>query len=221
FARSFTPLFERLSDHYLVETFGHGRVADRVALRLAVAPKDTHRYGYRLWVDEETSLLLRSELVDHDGRRLEIFQFASLRIGPGVDAVSLEPGNVEESMVSHLQLAQQNKLIMPMPTDDMMRWEAHWVPAGFSMSGEATGQAKQAARPMNTLMYSDGLANFSIFIEPMPSEGAADMTSQNGATLALTHALAHGENRYLVTLVGEIPLATARKIVRSLQPRPA
>lgn len=222
FARSFAPAFESIGEHYMVEAYGHGRVADRVALRLAVAPKDNHRYGYRLWVDADTALLLRSELVDHEGRKLEIFQFANVRIGDGVDAASLEPSQAENSMVSHLRLESQNKVNLSAASEpDMPRWQATWVPAGFDMSGEAAAPAGAAERPMNTLMYSDGLANFSIFIEPMPRQGAADMTSQNGATLALTHAIQHGQSHYLVTLVGEIPLDTARRVVRSLKPRPA
>ena len=77
-------------------------------------------------------------------------------------------------------------------------------------------------------MYSDGLAAFSIYIEPAPglagqSEKSADTVSRNGATVAVAHSVAvaeaDGEQTYRVTLVGEIPLATARAVLSSVQPK--
>jgi sigma-E factor negative regulatory protein RseB len=65
-------------------------------------------------------------------------------------------------------------------------------------------------------MYSDGLAAFSIYVEPMPESGAATMVSQNGATVAVTHQINEQGQYFLVTLVGEIPVDTARKIVATV-----
>ena len=90
FARAFVREFERISHSYAVETAGEGRVAGRRALRVAVLPRDEHRFGYRLWLDEETALLLRSELVNRHGERLEIFQFSHLTIGDAVRDEALE-----------------------------------------------------------------------------------------------------------------------------------
>ena len=64
FARGFVRRFDQLSDSYGLNLAGKGRVAGRPALRLSVMPKDDNRFGYRLWLDEATKLLLRSELVD-------------------------------------------------------------------------------------------------------------------------------------------------------------
>jgi len=81
FARSFVRRYDQISDHYGLSLSGQDRVADRVAVRLAVTPRDDHRYGYRLWLDKETRLLLRSELLSSNGERLEIFQFNQIRLG--------------------------------------------------------------------------------------------------------------------------------------------
>ena len=104
FARAFVREFDRIADTYSVGTYGEGRVAGRIATRIAVSPKDRHRYGYRLWLDKETALLLRSELVDHDGNKLEIFMFNQVRMGDDVDDASLDPDDAQGSMVSHLTL---------------------------------------------------------------------------------------------------------------------
>ena len=77
FARAFSRAFEGVSDNYTLSLHGTDRVANREAIRLAVVPRDAQRYGFRLWLDQATGLLLRSELVDMKGAKLEIFQFAT------------------------------------------------------------------------------------------------------------------------------------------------
>lgn len=69
------------------------------------------------------------------------------------------------------------------------------------------------------MMYSDGLAAFSIFVEAMPEAGAANLISRSGATVAVTLTLDGGSNQgnHLVTVVGEIPTATAQKIALSIR----
>jgi sigma-E factor negative regulatory protein RseB len=224
FARAFIPDFDRIADTYSVGRFGEGRVAGRMATRVAVSPRDQHRYGYRLWLDNDTSLLLRSELVDHEGNKLEIFMFNHVLLGDEVADEALEPSDISGSMASHLTLA---------PTGGQWRaeqaaqsngaWATGWLPSGFKMAGSDLRSKPGSGEQVNSLMYSDGLAAFSIYIEPMPDRGAASMISQNGATVAVTHTVGDTVDgttqHFLVTLVGEIPVSTAQEIVASVQRR--
>ena len=68
-----------------------------------------------------------------------------------------------------------------------------------------------AGSAVSALVYSDGLAAFSVFIEAMPEGGAANVVSRRGATVVLTHAKSGGGG-HLVTVVGEVPVATARRV---------
>ena len=217
FARAFVRRYDRISESYGLSFFGEDRVADRIAVRVAVTPRDGNRYGYRLWLDKSTRLLLRSELVDAEGRRLEIFQFNQIRFGDEVDAAQLEPEGKDGSLVSHLTLA--TKQPQPVSREDLA-WEAGWLPEGFSMAAADIRRAPSSLKSINTIMYSDGLAAFSVFVEDMPDAGAAAMVSRNGATVAVTHMINDPQNAsYLVTLVGEIPTPTAQRIARSVTPR--
>lgn len=219
FARAFVRRYDRISENYGLSFFGEDRVADRTAVRVAVTPRDEDRYGYRLWLDKETRLLLRSELVGHDGERLEIFQFNHIDFGDSVDPAMLEPEGKQGSLVSHLTLATKE----PQPVDrENTAWEARWLPDGFRMAAADIRRAPSSLKSIDTMMYSDGLAAFSLFIEDMPNRGAAAMVSRNGATVAVTHVVkgARGEP-YLVTLVGELPTPTAQRIARSVAPRAA
>ena len=184
FARSFVRRYDAISSYYQLRFFGEDRVAGRPAIRLAVMPNDENRFGYRLWLDKETRLLLKSELVDKSGSPLEIFQFSTIVIGEAVDPRALEPtGRNETAKVSNFTLDSQASV----PVADEVRWQAGWLPEGFALSSTHTRRTIGEDKLVNTLMFSDGLAAFSVFIEDMPPAGAADMVSRNGATVAVTH----------------------------------
>jgi len=219
FARAFVRQFESIADVYRLDSFGEGRVANRPANRIVVSPKDGHRYGYRLWLDKQTSLLLRAELVDHAGTKLEIFMFNHVLFGDEVTDAALEPQESSGAMVSHLTLRPANQEWQPpaeakepMPSS----WATNWLPPGFTMATSDLRHKADADHHVSSFLYSDGLAVFSIYIEPMPKRGAATMVSQNGATVAVTHRLSGDSGYYLVTLVGEIPESTARKIITNV-----
>lgn len=227
FAGAFVRNYNRISDFYGLSFFGEDRVADRDAMRLAVTPRDEHRYGYRLWLDRETRLLLRSELIDVNGDRLEIFQFNQLLIGDQVDPGALEPDDAGGALVSHLTLA--TKKLQPVGKQDV-NWQAGWLPDGFALAAADVRVAPGSDRAVTRMMYTDGLAAFSLFIEAMPEPGAASMESRDGATVAVTHLLVDdagarmpetdAPHPHLVTVVGEIPVLTARRIAENIRPRP-
>lgn len=213
FARAYVRKFDDIADSYSLSFFGTDRMAGRSAIRLAVKPKDAHRFGYRLWLDEATALLLRSELIDADSKRLEIFQFTNITVGEQVQAQALEPQTDATGMVSHLTLAS-NRPVSATPPE--VRWHAGWLPPGFVMAAAEERRKNSNLTPVSTLVYSDGVAAFSVFVESMPSEGAAAMVSRKGGTVAVTHLLESSSAKHLVTVVGELPTPTAQRIARSI-----
>lgn len=217
FARAFVREFERLSDSYMVETMGEGRVAGRQAIRVAVAPKDEHRFGHRLWLDAENMMLLRSELVDHDGGKLEVFQFSQVRFGDDVQSGALEAEDMSGSMVSHLTLKERKTLASENQQVSPASWRLGWLPNGFKMASADLRKTPASEQHVTSMVYSDGLATFSIFIEIMPESGAAPMVSRNGATVAITRGVARDKTHYLVTLVGEIPQQTGVRLLDALE----
>ena len=99
-----------------------------------------------------------------------------------------------------------------------MPWYAEWVPAGFVMSSaDIRRNGDQRQKAVNTLMYTDGLAAFSVFIESMPADSSGMMESRTGGTVLVTHAVeGAGGADHLVTVVGEVPTHTAWKIARAI-----
>ncbi len=215
FARAFSRAFEGVSDNYTMSLHGTDRVANREAIRLAVMPRDAQRYGFRLWLDQSTGLLLRSELVDMTGTKLEIFQFATLKVGGPISEQDLAPESGAGALTSHLSLesvapAERRKV----------SWRAEWVPDGFTMASWDIRRTPSSLKSVDTLMYSDGLATFSVFIEDMPESGTSKLVSRSGATVAVSEVVAgrsEATAHHLVTVVGEIPTATAQRIAQSIR----
>lgn len=225
YARVFNRRFEDMSDNYDVVLDGRDRVAARPAVRLSVTPKDHDRFGYRLSLDETTGLLLRSELRDSEGANLEIFQFTSLRVGDDVALADLEPSTT--GTVMHHLLPPEPPEQAPAATDagrergETSDWRVRWVPSGFRMTNTHARRPAQAegAGTVSTLVFSDGLAAFSVFIEELPRGGAGSVVSRRGATVVLTHLASGGSGEHLVTVVGEVPVATARRVAAGVSQR--
>jgi sigma-E factor negative regulatory protein RseB len=215
FARAFVRGFERIDSYYALAFSGEDRIAGRAAARIDVTPVDGDRYGYRLWLDRENRMLLRSELIDQHNRRLEIFQFSRIVFGDAVDSALLERNENAQAMVSHMTLGAPAQALRS--TD--VPWQAAWLPAGFHMSAADLRRLPSQLKAVHTLVYTDGIAAFSVFVEAMPETGAGAMHSRVGATVSVNRRVLDPSGvEHLVTLVGELPDDTARRILANVRP---
>ena len=211
--RSFAPRFRVAEDHYRMRIDGEDRIAGRRAVHIMLCPSDEDRFGHRLWLDHDTGLLLRSELRDARGDSLEEFQFASLVVGEGIPESALEPEPGAGWIQQHL-IAQGDALRAPVAP---IRWHTGWVPDGFVMADVEVRDIGGAGETVTAMMWSDGLAAFHIFVEATSESGASELVSRDGATVVVTHLVQPPRmGRHLVTVVGEVPTATARRIARSV-----
>ena len=211
--RSFTPRFQAAVKHYRMHIDGEHRIAGRRAVRIMLCPWDEDRFGHRLWLDHDTGLLLRSELHDARGDNLEEFQFASLVIGEGIPESALEPepgeGWVHEPLTDRSAEARAR--------DVPIAWHAGWMPDGFVMADAEVSDLRGSGEPVTAMMWSDGLAAFHVFVESIPDGHVEDLVSRDGATVVVTHVTSPPQvDQHLVTVVGEVPTATARRIARSV-----
>lgn len=194
---------------YELKLNGHGRVVDRATLQLSVKAKDAHRYSYSLSLDKQTGLLLRSSLIDGEGRELEHFQYTHIEYPEHIDDKVFQP-LAEDAVIRH-------EMIPPTKTDT--RWPSHtmwhitWTPPGFMQvnSSDEPGD--------NVMLFSDGLATYSVFIEMIEQDLMPEGASMVGATVAYAQQLSTGDHRYAVTVVGEVPAMTAMQIAESVRPK--
>lgn len=92
FPPSFPVRISRLADYYRFELAGVERVAGHEAQKLVIRPRDRFRYGYRLWMETGTGLLLKSELFDGQQHKpIEQFMFTQIRFLDEVPDALFEP----------------------------------------------------------------------------------------------------------------------------------
>jgi sigma-E factor negative regulatory protein RseB len=218
FARAFIPGEQASGDmlpaHYSARLVGRGRIAGQAAVRVDIVPDDAARYGYRLWLQSPSAMPLRAELVDERARALEIFQFVHIEIGVSLDAADFA--------ADATGLVRHDLAIDPAPaaTADPSQWEASWLPGGFEMAAAALRRTAARDAPVQTLSYSDGLASLSVFVEPAWDDSSWTRSRRQGATTAVMREIELDDGaRYLVTVVGEVPLDTAERVAAAVRPR--
>ena len=199
---------EDLAANYRFRIIGHTRVLGRPSVCLEIHPQDGNRYGYLLWLDEATGLLLRSELRDASGTHLERVEFKSLRLGDSVTADALKP-ELPGDLVQPATVSDEGR---PAPTSEPVNWGIGWVPTGFSMTDAHPHDEPEKGVH---IMFSDGLATFSVFVESARGSSANGVFSRSGATVLLSY-LTGERGDYLVTVVGEVPPDTAQRIAESV-----
>ncbi|MCZ6831777.1 MAG: MucB/RseB C-terminal domain-containing protein [Gammaproteobacteria bacterium] len=193
-----------LAAHYQLKLGPRDLIAGRYAQILTVLPRDMYRYGYQMALDTETGLLLKSQTMAQDGKILERFQFAALDIG------SAQVPGTQVDVLHYAQHSEHHPVVPPPEAASTEAWRVRWVPEGFTLTeGESHSRLDKT--------YTDGLAVFSVFLEPMqqqiqPGEGRA----RQGGTTAYTRGMQLGGKPILVTVVGEVPINTARMVADSL-----
>ena len=199
----------QLGQHYAIEFDGAERVASRRGSRLRISPRDPYRYGMTLELDDQTSLLLKSEITDGSGRVLERFQFVDVEIGKPVRAADLDAETPAATLSeSHGAGAE--------PLAQTFVWTLSCFLEGFALSARKLRNDADLGREVETQMYTDGLAVFSVFVErgaEVASGTSAGEQASQGATVAYV-TVRGGQN--VVTVVGEIPIATAQLVANAV-----
>ncbi|MEG3114726.1 MucB/RseB C-terminal domain-containing protein [Salinicola sp. 4072] len=178
-------LTRQIAGHYDLQPMEIERIAGRAAWRLDIEPQDELRYGYCLWLDRETSLPLKREMIGINGQILETFQITDLR-APTLypDTLRLGPGQS--------------------PADSP--WHAQWLPAGFTSQPIPPDSPGQSARIEHQL-YSDGLTSISLFVEPITGNRRSLLPGMHrlGISYAAVRHVNHEGRPMQILVLGEAP----------------
>jgi sigma-E factor negative regulatory protein RseB len=182
-------------------------VAGRRAVQIRIEPRDMYRYGYILELDRETGLLLKSATIGRGSKILEKFQFASLSF------TAEAPSGDGDHVVHRAQHTEAEGAALSLG-GARPAWTVSWLPQGFT----ATDQPAEVATRRT---YTDGLAVFSVFMESLsqditPGEGVV----RSGGTISYTRGMHVSGMPVLVTVIGEVPLNTARMVADSIAAAP-
>lgn len=203
---------DELNKSYTFKLGGKSRIADRRARLLIVKPRDNYRYGYNLWADERTGLLLKMDLVGTDGKAIEQFMFTDVEIGKKIPSSALLPRTSGEDLVWHREVKTKNDR----PTTGS--WKVSRLPQGFTLAAKMSRTMPTHQVPMDHMVFSDGLAAVSIFIERMAGSDQKGM--QGLSTMGAVNAYGTVRDGYQITVVGEVPASTVSLIGKSIDMQP-
>jgi len=198
-----------LKDSYHFTVGEDGRIAGREVKQIIIKPHDIFRYGYRLWIDKEAGLLLRSELVNNKGKTVEQLLFTDVVIRNHIPDEMLTP-SLEGHKLTWIKSEDK-------PTHrlgDMNKWEVTDLPKGYIMAHYNTHSMPADRKPVDHMVYTDGLAWVSIYIE----DSKKDATQHAGLSrMGSVNAFGKRVDDYFVTVVGEVPEFAVRKIGNSVR----
>jgi sigma-E factor negative regulatory protein RseB len=210
------PLPRDVLAHYELHRNGTERVANRPCEVVELVPRDHLRYGYRLCVESASGLMFKAQTLNEHGTVLEQVAFTDIHLGEPIDPAQLRPSwstagwTVDRQQSQATELSRQGWSVTP--------------PTGFHRLAEVArrlvGAGDPAPRPAYQAVYSDGLATVSVFIEPgAPMLDEPAESQRRGPMTAFSRQV--GDAR--VTVVGEVPPATAQSFAESVvhSPPPA
>ena len=212
-----------VSDWYEVERRGEDRVAGHVVDVLLVKPKDDYRYGYQLWSDKASGLLLRADVLDPHGDVLETSAFSDITIGvrPKPESVlqpmkQLDRYRVLRPILSQTQLEAEGWTMRePAPGFRLVSCVSRQMDRGGA-AASAGASAPAGDRRVLQAIFADGMTYVSVFIEPYrESRHARPLATVSGATQTLS--VRHGD--WWVTVVGDVPASTLRFFATALERR--
>lgn len=182
---------------------GQVRIAGRDAQELLIRAQSPDRYGLRLWLDQDSALLLGMEILDVQGRPLERAQYAVIDLPKALDKSAFH-----SALSGHTLAEPTPPVAEPI---GVVSWQPSWLPEGFYSTF-----AQQQASSVR-LMYSDGIAKFSLYVDDA-TEAVPNLRKQWGATTAVLLQVQQGNERRRVTAVGDLPAKTLEHIALSVMP---
>jgi sigma-E factor negative regulatory protein RseB len=215
FNRSFFPELpadqqEQISRSYSLKFGRTERIAGQSARNLKILPRDTYRYGYSLWLEKHSGLLLKWELIDSNRNSLAKLMFTDIRLGSEVDTRELKPSNqfkkfktVESKLPAGRGISHGNP-----------RWKPDRLPPGFELTTHRIF-GKAGEDMYEHLVYSDGLAAVSIYIEGNLTNEEKQSELRSVET---THAFTRTAENVIITVMGDVPAATVQFIANAVGP---
>jgi len=183
------------------------RLLGRTTRVVALSPRDQYRYGYRLWIDEETSMPLKTQLCDQSGQVIEQIVFSNIDLPERIPDSMFKP-QIDASTYRWLRAEPQ----VANNTAPAL-WEAMGLPPGFRMANRSAQAMPGSSEPVAHLVFTDGIASVSVFVETRKADSALIGPARVGSSSAYSTVV----DGHQVTAVGEVPPSTVEFIAKQVK----
>ncbi|MFV0679663.1 MucB/RseB C-terminal domain-containing protein [Ottowia sp.] len=198
------------ADFYTARQTGSGRVAGFDADIVYFFPRDALRFGYRVWSEKRTGLVIKAQTLDHALKVLEQSAFSELQFDVPIKASALQ------RMMSRTEGYRAKQVGRVRTQAEEEGWQLKAPVPGFKEQ-DCYRQTSATSGAVIQWIFSDGLATVSLFIEPFDAQRhAQSATAAMGATHALGRKLSFAGSQWWVTAVGEVPAVTLTTFVDQL-----
>jgi len=210
---SYSPIFipediARLEKFYDMKLVGMDRIAGAETMVVHIDPRDQYRYGIKFWINRENGLMMKSSLVDEQQREIEQVMFTSLELFEEgeklvIDSMPKIDDNFRLVRYHRGNAATESRLDSAWQLDD--------VPGGFWRESVLMRKMPDSGATVRQLVYTDGLASLSIFIERQSGN-----TMQGGTSMGAVNAFIRKLADYSITAIGEVPAVTVRHMAEAV-----
>ena len=180
-------------------------IAGRQAQIIELIPKDAYRYSYKIWTDTEFGLLVKMTLQNEKSETLEQITFQELSMLNSHDLNWYQPSIDLSKKYEMEDVGLLNRV--------HTNWIVAELPPGYVKVDHIEFMTNGKTTPVNQMIFSDGIASVSLFIEPMLKGKRPKMGHH---LIGSTHICANVVEGYQVMVVGEVPLATVQQIAKAV-----
>jgi sigma-E factor negative regulatory protein RseB len=214
-SRQFPVQVEQIQEiiqHYRVVKGEQDRVAGLQCQWVMLVPKDNLRYTRRFCAETGSGLPLKARTLNDKNETLESFAFSTLDIGRSFRRELVKSKYAEVSMKQNWRIDRSS---LTASDSGDSGWVVQNQPAGFRKLMELRRSMAGKKGVVSHLVFSDGLAAVSIFIEPAVKADSKHSLRHQGAMNIYSHVIAG----HMVTVLGETPAETVMRFARSIEPK--
>ncbi len=203
----------QIAQFYSVKETGAQRVAGHLADMVELLPRDDLRFGYRIWSEQQTGLVVKLQTLGVQGAVLEQVAFSELQMDAPVSMDKLK------RLMKDTRGYEVHKPVLKKTTAEAEGWRLSEPVPGFTPMSchtrevAGSGPKGPGLAPMQWV-FSDGLASVSLFVEPFDAQRH---TEESSAVVGATHSVNRRVGDYWLTVLGEVPPATLRRFALSLE----
>ena len=199
---------DAIKESYSLRVGETERVAGRDAQILYLEPKDALRYSYRFWVDTAYGLILKSVMFNNRNEMMDSISFTQLNLMNTVGLDWFKP-----RIDSKKNYVMEDEIPAQADYSSSPHWMLKELPAGYRKVDQMLRLVHGRSLPVTHVVFSDGLASVSLFIEPL----ANGIRPREGHSVVGNTSYYSSVAGYLqVTALGEVPEATVAQIANSV-----
>jgi sigma-E factor negative regulatory protein RseB len=212
-AKQFPPEFpmriDELMDFYTFSLAGNSKVAGHRTQGIKILPKDPYRYGHHLWVEKKTGLLLKTHLLNEQGKPIEQFVFTQVTFLDEVPDEYLVT-TVDSTGFTWYEAKESSEKT----NDEQPDLNVAWLPGGFREDMARMQKMPNGGMPVKHMVFSDGMSSVSVFFEEGMEHDLSNLVG--GSRMGAINAHGRSLGEYHVTVVGEVPQVTVQKICEAI-----